>query len=589
MSIPGGSRAPRTVKNMNEIRILPEKVASQIAAGEVIDRPASVVRELLDNSIDAGADRISITIEEGGKRLIKVTDNGIGMSKDDLLLSLERHATSKIISISDLFSVNTLGFRGEALPSIASVSKMEITSCPAGQIAGYRLKVSGGQFRSIDEVGAPGGTLVQIRELFFNTPARRKFLRGVRTEADHIVDTVSRIVLPFINIQLKLESEGKVMLNLPSSKSELNRLSVLLGGDTAGSLVRTEHDIDNFSVRAYLAPPDRSRKRNDRLFVYINKRSVKDRLVTRAIMEGYGQRLMKGRYPQVAMFIEIDPALVDVNVHPTKQEVRFHQGQQIFKTIVTFIDKTLREHLHPFSMETNVKTEALNKMAMRVAEVSEPRWEYSPVEHAEDASTKAVDHEGYLAISGIRIIGQLKNTYILCEARDGFILLDQHAAHERILYESMKKSYNSSSIESQAFLIPQRIEVSVKEARILQAKMDQLLELGLEIEAFGGCTFILRSVPTVLVGMKWDQFLLDLIPILNEESNLSSDKALDRILTSISCHSAIRAGKKMTPQEMAGLVEQLEEMDLPTNCPHGRPVFKKFSFYEIERIFKRVV
>jgi DNA mismatch repair protein MutL len=574
---------------MSNIRVLSEDVANQIAAGEVIERPASVVRELLDNSIDAGADRISISIEEGGKRLIRVSDNGTGMSKDDLLLSFERHATSKINSISDLFSVHTLGFRGEALPSIASVSKMEITSCLPGQIEAYRLKIAGGQYRSIDAVGAPAGTLVQVRDLFFNTPARRKFLRAIRTETNHIVDTVSRIVLPFMNIQLKLESEGKAILNIPSSITELNRLSALLGGDVAGSLIKAYYNTDGFSISAYLAPPDKSRNRNDRLFVYINKRSIKDRLVTRAIMEGYGQRLMKGRYPQIAMFLEINPSLVDVNVHPTKQEVRFHQGQQIFKTIVAFIDRTLRENVQAFSLESYVKTETLGQSPVSAAEISEKMWEYSPVEYTQEIDMSAIDHEEHFHKRGLRIIGQLKNTYILCENPEGFIILDQHAAHERIVYEGMKKAYGSSNIEKQAFLIPQRLEVSVKDARIIKAKMDQLSDLGLEIEDFGGNTFILRSVPSVLVGMKWDEFLIDLLPILNEESNLSSDKAMDRLLTSIACHSAIRAGKRMTPQEMVDLIGQLEEMDLPTNCPHGRPVFKKFTFYEIEKMFKRIV
>jgi len=324
---------------MGNIRILPEKVANQIAAGEVIERPASVVRELLDNSIDAGADRLNIQIEEGGKRLIRLRDNGSGMDKDDMLLALERHATSKITTVSDLFSIKTLGFRGEALPSICSVSRIEITSRPADRLTGYRLKASGGEMKSIDETGAPAGTTVEVRDIYFNTPARRKFLRADRTETGHIIDTLSRIILPFTNIHMRLDDAGKTLLNLPASENELNRLSVLFGRDVAVSLIDTYRERNGIKITAYLAPPDFSRTRGDRIYIYINNRNIRDKLVTRSIMEGYGQRLMKGRYPQVVVFVDIDPSLVDVNVHPAKQEVRFHESRMVYQAVSSTIEK----------------------------------------------------------------------------------------------------------------------------------------------------------------------------------------------------------------------------------------------------------
>ena len=332
---------------MNVIRILPEKVATQIAAGEVIERPASVVRELLDNSIDAGSDTILIKIERGGKGLIRVRDNGVGMSRDDLLLSLERHATSKIKSASDLFSIETFGFRGEALPSMASVSRMEITSRPREQLVGYRVKIDGGKLKSIDETGSPAGTIVEVRDLFFNTPVRKKFLRAEKTETDHIVDVLSKIALPFLHIDFRLDDGEKTLLSLPISESDLNRLAILMGRNVAGSMEYLDQQLNELKIKAYLASPDLSRSRGDRIFVYVNYRSVRDRLITRAVIEGYGQRLMKGRYPQAAIFIEMPPALVDINVHPTKQEIRFRDGRHVYQSIVSAIESVLGEKLHP--------------------------------------------------------------------------------------------------------------------------------------------------------------------------------------------------------------------------------------------------
>ncbi len=578
---------------MNSIRVLPETVATQIAAGEVIERPASVVRELLDNSIDAGADRIVVEIAKGGKRLIKVRDNGSGMNKDDLLLCLERHATSKIRSASDLFSIETFGFRGEAIPSIMSVSRMEIASRPEGQLIGYRVKVEGGKLRSIDETGSPAGTIVEVRDLFFNTPVRKKFLRAEKTETDHIVDTLSKIALPFLHIDFRLDDGERTLLNLPVSENDLNRLAILMGRSVAGSMECLDKQTDTLKIKAYLASPDLTRVRGDRILVYVNQRSVRDRLITRAVMEGYGQRIMKGRYPLVAIFVEIPPTSVDINVHPTKQEIRFHDGRHIYQVIVSAIENTLGRPLH------SILDNAMNKGAIESGERGEPRYPEGRIAEPQEAYSRPVDRsskypeslfrEQYLVKEGPQIIGQLKDTYILCQVEDGLLLVDQHAAHERIVYESLKKSYQTMKIESQAFLMPHRLEFSLSEGRIIKEKQDQLTQLGLELEHFGGNTFLLRSVPSILVNAQWEDFLFDLIPVLEEESDLNKDKAMDRLLTVMACHGAIRAGKRLSQQEMTALINQLQEMDLPTNCPHGRPVFKRFSLYEIEKMFKRVV
>ncbi|NLA75222.1 MAG: DNA mismatch repair endonuclease MutL [Deltaproteobacteria bacterium] len=503
---------------MGKIRKLSQNVANQIAAGEVIDRPASVVRELLDNSIDSGSDRITIRIEDGGSSLIRVSDNGAGMDKDDLLISIERHATSKISFVSDIFAIKTLGFRGEALPSICSVSRVEITSRRADQISAYRLKASGGTIESIEEAGAPAGTTVDVRDLYFNTPARRKFLKTERTETGLITDTVSRIALPFTDIYIKLLDNytGKTILNLPSSDSELNRLTALFGKEVAQSFMDARFTHGRFSLRAYLAPPELSRTRGDRIYVYINNRNIRDKLVMSAITGGYGQRLMKGRYPQVALFIDIDPAFVDINVHPAKQEVRFEDGRVIYQSISSTIARALGDQINPFKSSFDISHEK---------PVFQPPVEPGRIQEA-DAPVQAYQQEATVEQQGLEVkeaisetqqalfsqkkatyqqldteevitpvrkeipvqqvqpsdshdhinenpvvIGQLKGTYLLFEERDGLLIIDQHAAHERVVYETLRQKYAAKKMESQNFLLPVNIELSKKDARILEEKL----------------------------------------------------------------------------------------------------------------------
>ena len=574
---------------MGSIRILPEKVAAQIAAGEVVERPASVVRELTDNSIDAGSDRIVIRIQSGGKRLIRVSDNGTGMTRDDLLLCVERHATSKITTLSDLFAIKTLGFRGEALPSISSVSRMQITSRTGDQLIGHRLEVIGGRLKSIEETGAPAGTTIEVRDLFFNVPARRKFLRATKTETHHIMETLSRIALPHTSIHFRLDEEEKMLLNFPATENFLDRLSALLGGKAASSMIEAHQEAGETGVSIFLSPPDLSRTRGDHIFVYVNGRHIRDRMLTRAIMEGYGQRLMKGHYPQAVVFLEMNPSLVDVNVHPTKQEVRFHQGPFVYEILTSAIEKALRGLFH-FGFEKGpALSEGPEEVPFGELAGAEPIPAYSGVREQGPVYGEKGFQDGYVNKDTPHILGQLKDTYILCQAKDGLLMIDQHAAHERIVYETLKRSFRNSKVEGQPFLIPPKLEFSMKEAGIVQKKMDQLARFGVEIEHFGGNTFLLRSVPSILVNGKWEEFLKDVVLLLEEEAEFTNDKAMDRLLTAMACHGAIRAGQPLSHGEMASLLKELGETELSTNCPHGRPVIKKFTYVEIERMFKRVL
>jgi DNA mismatch repair protein MutL len=575
------------LEEVNRIRVLPEGIASQIAAGEVIDRPASVVRELVDNSIDAEADRVVVRIEGGGKRLIRVSDNGLGMSRQDLLLCVERHATSKLRDFSDLLSLRTLGFRGEALPSIGAVSRLKIVSRQAHALSGHKLVIDAGKLLSVEETGAPPGTTVEVRDLFSCLPARRKFMKGAQTEADHISIQVASMAVPHLAIAFKLEDEKRSILNIPAAVDPKARLYALFGREVAEAMASGEGALGAYDIRLFLSPPEMSRSRADRLLVYVNGRHVRDRLLTRALMEGYGQRLMKGRYPQAVLFLHIDPALVDVNVHPAKQEIRFQDSRGVFQSVQSLVQETLGNK--GYAAQAGLAGQPADPtppIPSRFFFAAEPQALYqAPADPFWEPGT-ALAATGPAA-NGVRVIGQLNRTYIVCETGEGLLLVDQHAAHERIVYDSLKKSFSSGSIQSQAFLVPLTIELGLREAGVAGRKRDQLARLGIEIEPFGGSTFLLRGAPCLPNEVKWPGFVSDLLARL-AEGELDPGAVLDETLMVMACHGALRAGAPLTHMEMDRLLSQLETTDLPTNCPHGRPVCRKITYFELEKMFGRL-
>ncbi|RJR25518.1 MAG: DNA mismatch repair endonuclease MutL, partial [Desulfobacteraceae bacterium] len=448
---------------MSIIRILPEELASQIAAGEVVERPSSVVKELLENSIDSGATNIEVRISNGGKRRIKIIDNGVGMSRDDLILCVERHATSKILSLADLYSVRTLGFRGEALSSIASVARLKIQSRLHDRIEGHAIAVEGCKFLGVQEIGCPPGTNIEVRDLFFNVPARKKFLRGDRVETDHILDVFERIILPYPQIRFVMESEEKDSSMVYSASDDpVTRIAAVIGKQVAETMESLEISAGEFSMTAYLGAGEMARPRADNLYTYLNGRFIRDRLLTRAVLEGYSSRIIKGHYPQCVVFVNAPPGEVDVNVHPAKQEVRFRDAHSMFGFIAGGIAKTLSRKMFPASsppdsfMEHSPYTEPKD---YKYSAASEHRAEYLPASGTQTISGQTVPHEGYCDDLPV-VIGQLNGTYVLCESRDGLLLIDQHAAHERIIYETLKSHLSSSSIPTQSFLVPQQIELS---------------------------------------------------------------------------------------------------------------------------------
>ena len=539
---------------MGRIKILPKKVISRIAAGEVIERPASVVKELLENSIDAGAKRIFLEIEGSGIKLIKVVDDGVGMTKEDLSLCIKRYATSKISSLEDLSHIRTLGFRGEALTSIAAVSKLSITSKPHNQLIGHKIIVEAGKEISLKVIGAPSGTIVEVRDLFFNIPARRKFLRASKTETSKIMDTFIRISLSHLHIHFSFKNNERLILNLPPTDDPLSRFSLIFGEEILGHMKKRKERHDRIDVAVYVSDSEMKRSRPDRLFFYVNGRNIKDKLLIKAVIEGYGERLMRREYPQGMVFIEIDPELVDVNVHPTKMEVRFHDEEYVYEAV---------------------------SGCVRNAFLFSDRAPLYFVEIKKENLVKEEEQRYFIHAYEIpHVIGQIRDTYIVCEDMEGIILIDQHAAHERIIYERLKKDLKNGNIKSQRIIEPYSIELNPIDSEILLEKMDSLLEIGIDITPFGGNTFLINSFPPILKDLNWKAFLDE---IIKEGRSIS----LDNILKAMACHSAIKAGERLNLSEMENLVKELYKTSLPYYCPHGRPTMRKITYSELEKMFKR--
>ncbi len=572
---------------MNLIRILPEGLASQIAAGEVVERPSSVVKELLENSIDSAATNIEISISAGGKSRIKVIDNGVGMGREDLALCVQRHATSKIACISDLYCVKTLGFRGEALASIASVARLRIQSRPHDRLEGSVISVDGGGLTEVGETGCPAGTIVEVNDLFFNVPARKKFLKADRTEAAHILDMAGRIALPHGAVRLIVRNEAKDSLLLPASDNLITRIAALMGKDIAESAESLAVRVGDFAMSVYLCPGEMARQRSDGVFTYLNGRYLRDRVMTRAILEGYSGRLLKGHYPYCVLFLEVPPETVDVNVHPTKQEVRFRDQQSIFSFIAGGIKKALGKRSFPFSLPGDLSTLDRIKAGFEEDTVKEPVAEYLPgIFSSNPSCVSEIPAEKPRAFP--RVIGQLKNTYILCEGEEGLILMDQHAAHERVIFELMKRDISSGRIPCQSLLIPKQIELSFKETEAAQRKRDELMVLGFDVEHFGGNSFLLKACPAPLAGIDVTLCISELIKQMGDGSP-SSPTFTDGLLNTMACHAAIRGNHEMREEEMEHLLFQLKEVGLPANCPHGRPIYRLLSYRELEKMFKRAL
>ncbi len=592
---------------MSKIKILPEIIANQIAAGEIIERPASVVKELIENSLDAGSTRILVEVEKGGRALIRVGDNGAGMSRDDALLAIERYATSKIYDDTDLFAISTLGFRGEALPSIASVTQFSLVTRETHTAEATAIRINGGKLTDVSAAGAPAGTMITAKKLFFNTPARRKYLKTIPTEMGHITDTVASIAMGWPEVQIQLNHNGKPVKQWPSTDISQSRAAAILGSDVQDALIPIKTESDSVAITGLIASPQITRRTANGLYLYVNGRIIRDRMVRHAILQGYAGRLMKGQFPVAVLFITVPYDMVDINVHPTKHEVRFARPRIVHEAVVKAITRTLQQTQHNGSSRSTMaimppaSTSSIgeyrsgydeNQSNKKPKEFTN-KQEFTPSassEHADNGSASKKQPSLWKPkfFADLRFIGELHNTYLLCESQDGLILVDQHAAHERIVFEQLKRKADSSSQAGQKLLIPETFDLNYSEAATFKKLIPSFLTLGLEIEPFGGATFVVKSVPVLLSGNEMKPLLMEIaakMASIGFTQGLA--KALDDCLILIACHSALRAKQYVTQEQVKTLFHQMDACDNPSFCPHGRPTWIRWSKDALGKAFHR--
>ncbi len=590
------------------IRILPEVLTNKIDAGEVVERPSSVVKELVENSLDAGCSEVIVETESGGRRLIKVADNGCGMSREDALLSLERHATSKISSDNDLFGLSTLGLRGEALPSIASVSRFTLETREKGSIEGTEIYAEGGRIKEVKASGVAEGTVISVRNIFFNMPARLKFMKSSETEAGHIGDLMTRLAISRPDVSFLYFNDGKPSLRAAGADLK-ERLATLLGRSLARDLHPVNFVAECCNITGFVAKPECSRSSTSHFYTYINGRFVKDRIVQHAILQAYKSLLERGRYPVVVLFIQVPAGEVDINVHPTKHEVRFREQGRVHDVIVSAVEGVLRETpwlRRPVSSPSDFNPAGRPSITERkIEQVRDLLENYKPASSmsrsfyhdtqpdgsgtSREAGVRTVREEsnrGYF--SSLSIIGQYDAQYIICQDGADLVIIDQHAAHERIAFERLKREFKTHSVESQALLFPETMELSFMETATLRESSHEIKRLGFGVEEFGGTTWVLTAVPRLLDKVDRGRILRD---ILEELQNLGRSglfaEVLEGVLARIACHSVIRGEQRLTVQEMDALFQQMDESGFSSNCPHGRPVMVKLTVSSIEKMFKR--
>lgn len=603
----------------HRITILPETLTNKIAAGEVVERPASVIKELIENSLDAGATEISVEISAGGRRRIRITDNGHGMSREDALLSLERHATSKIRTDDDLDKIVTLGFRGEALPSIASVSRFSLATRENGTLEGTEITVEGGKVRDVRACGMAHGTVITVEQIFFNLPARLKFMKSAETETGHVADVVARMSVSRPDVAFSCISDDRELLRLQRSDLQ-RRLSMVVGKESSRQLYPVNGYDGDTAITGFISAPQLVRSGTQSIFTYINGRFIRDKVVQHAIMQAYRGVIDRGRYPVVALFIELPAGEVDVNVHPTKHEVRFRRQSVVHDSIQAAIENVLRRSpwlaasAPVVAVQNNDTGQAYRERVAAAAQeslrlsatpqyrsqtvgqvspisqmpqsmptqpifVSEPASVFIPEERQNSAP-------GYF--SSLAIVGQFHGEYILCQSDSGLVIIDQHAASERVAYQQLKEQCQNGRVESQRLLFPETVELSYSEVACATRFSNDLAGVGFELEPFGGSTLLVSAVPRLIDGKNSIQLIRDILADLNSIGTSSAFAAvLDSLLSRIACHSVIRGVHHLESSQIRELLQQMDLTDFAASCPHGRPVSHVVTLAELQKIFKR--
>ena len=633
---------------MGIIKALPIAVINQIAAGEVVERPASVVKELLENAIDAGATRVDLTVERGGRDLIRVADDGKGMDADDLVLAFTPHATSKLLEADDLFRIATLGFRGEALAAIAEVSKVRCQSRTADAPAGSEIAIEFGEAGTVRESGGTTGTVIEVRHLFQNTPVRRSFLKADATEAGHVAEMFIRIALAHPTVHLTFRSGGKVLHDLPAVTGVRDRIAAFFGRELGESLLWIESQVEATHLWGYVAHPSQSRSSAKGQYLFVGGRYVRDRSLGHALSEAYRGLLMVGRSPVAFLHLDIPPEEVDVNVHPTKVEVRFRDAQRIYSQLLATVRQTfLASDLHsrlqspppqpnaadppaPFALAGPDRsavsswfsggstpdfrsyptpgyaggppaaapsqlwtppppgTAAFDEFAGEAgAPAPEPDRPHSPepIEPTSPSTPQPIAVQNLPTLKAL----QVHDTYLVAETDEGMVVIDQHALHERILYEELRRRVEAGGVESQRLLVPEPVDLGAVEASEVLGRRDVLAKLGLEVEAFGGDTVLVSSVPAMLRGVAPDRLLRDLADHFRTKPlDPSPDKVLEDVLNMVACKAAVKANQRLSPEEVTALLDRRHLVSDAHHCPHGRPTALVFTKAELERQFGRV-
>ncbi len=568
------------------IRLLDPKVVSRIAAGEVVERPASVVKELVENSLDAGSNQISIEARGGGISLLRVTDDGAGIPSGEVELAFNRYATSKIGNLDDLESISSLGFRGEALPSVAAVAEVDIVTCAVGESAGNYLSLKDGAIVDRGSRGRSQGTTVTVRNLFRKVPARLKFLKSPATENSHIANVVSQYALAFPKVKFDLLINGRTALRTPGSGQLIDSVTQVYGLDVAQNMLEVgggdgawESGVatSSLSVTGMVGSPAISRSNRSYLSLFVNRRWISSRLLAWAVEEAYHGLLMQGKHPVAIINISLPPGEVDINIHPTKTEVKFQNEHIVFGAVQKAVRRALIK-LAPVPKIEEVATTYGAPSRTRPVLWTSPRGDDSPTISPAIPQTPAV------SLPVLRILGQLLNSYIVAEGPDGLYLIDQHAAHERILFEKIENQRVQQEIEVQGLLEPVTFEVNPKQEEVLKSHSEDLAEFGFSIEPFGDRTYLVRAVPALLYRKDWAGMVRELLDSLS-----GGDKRdwREEIAISMACHSAVRAGQALTDDEMRELIRQLEQAALPHACPHGRPTMIHLSSTQLRREFGR--
>ena len=611
---------------MPQIRILPEILSNQIAAGEVVERPASVVKELVENALDAGATRIHVAVERGGRSLVQVSDNGSGMSRDDALMAIERYATSKLREPGDLFAIRTLGFRGEALPSIAAVSRLTLTTREPEADIGTALRIEGGTLRDVRDAGVAPGTQVSVRQIFYNTPARRKFLKSIATEMGHIADTLAGIALAHPQVGLRLDHDDRMLRQWPAVAEPVVRAADVLGRSLQNHLQAVTFASDSVQVSGWVAPPPETRTTSRGIYLFVNGRYVRDRGVQHGLTAGFGQRLMKGQYPVAVIFIQVPFDRVDVNVHPTKHEVRFAEARAVHDAAALAVSRALAlaervrwpvdgidagsrlprasEASSGFGRLPPVRQQETLQVPIPLGTgrppgtpaPAAPRFQTPVATGAPPvAATRSGNATGQQTLwradrfADLEVIGQIHGTYVLCQSDAGLVILDQHAACERIYYEQLRRAMTGRPTPAQALLIPETVDLGFREAAALEPLIERLAGCGLEIEPFGGTTFAVKTVPAFLTG----QPLRPLLQEIGEQavetgSGDGLEAVFDHSLKLMACHGAVRGNQRLSETELKALLVQLDACDCPGHCPHGRPTWIQISLRDLEKRFGRI-